>query len=215
MKASIVAQVFISLGALLGADASRGDQVAGANFSRLRQTTQYREAVIAGAEKSGAWVVAKCTGGKTSLSDRLSVAKGPVMVDAQLRPQTGNWIEHIELEGCGGARQLNVMVMVPRPGTIAIIPMLPGTTHADSVLQRDGAVFAFAAAKIDQNGCKPIFVADTAYVGPLSEAPLVIGKPGWSEFWTVGQCDRRTMIEMRFVPDSKGTAIVAHLQPSP
>ena len=200
---------------LISATPGMPQQVAGANFAKLRQTSAYKQAVIAGAYKTGAWLVDECDNARATLDERLSVVAAPVVVNDREQPQSGSWIEHVAVEGCAKSRRFNVLVSVRQPGAIAIIPMLPGTSHADPVLQKDGAAFAFAAARVDPKGCKPIYLVDTDYLGPLPDKPLVAGKPGWSERWTVAQCDKHTVVDMRFIPDVKGTTIVARRVPLP
>ena len=188
------------------------EQVAAANFGKLRQTRLYAKSIIDGAHATTAWVNDRCEDARASLGETLAVVSGPVRVDERGRPQSGSWIEHVTMEGCGRTRQLNVLAMVRAPGMLATVPLLPGTTRADPLLQKDGALYAFTAA-VDPRKCEPVFIADTAYVGPLGQASLVPGKPGWSERWTVSRCGEPVAVDMGFMPDATGTMITAHRAP--
>ena len=122
-------------------------------LDRLRRSPIYQSAMLQGAYRSGAWIVAKCEPRNPSASRMLGMIAAPVF-DAEGQPQSGRWVEHVSVEGCGRPWRLNVLMMVPKPRTLATMPMAPGTTHADPVLQRDAAKFAFVAARIDPQGCK-------------------------------------------------------------
>lgn len=205
-KAGFLAVGIIVFAATPGAT----QQIASGNLAKLRQTSAYQQAVIAGAYKTTSWLNAKCEAPKTSLGKELAAASMPIVVDAQQQAQSGSWIEHVAVEGCDRPWQLNVLVVVRQPGSLETFPLLPGTTRADSLLEKDGAFYAFTAAPIDPKGCKPIYVADTKFLSTLNDTPLIAGKPGWSEQWTVAQCEKRSSIEMRFVPDRSGTTITSH-----
>ena len=185
-------------------------QQGGGALEILRQSPTYQSAMREGAYKSGAWLVGKCEPKNPSADASLGMLAAPVF-DDKGQPQSGRWVEHVSVEGCGRPWRLNVLMMVTTPGTLATMPMAPGTTRADPVLQRDAATFAFAAARIDPKGCKPIYLADTAYGGASDEPAKIPGKPAWSETWTVAQCDHKTAVAMTFTPDASGVAIVAKL----
>ena len=182
-------------------------QIAGGNFAKLRQTPVYRKAVISGAFKTAAWTNDICPEAQPSIGTQLTVHAMPIVVNPLLQPQSGAWIEHVTVAGCGRPWQLNVLFQVLVPGSIATVALLPGTTHANPVLQKDGALYAFIAAGVDAKGCKPIYIADTTYVAQSSETPAIPGKPAWLERWSVAQCQQRTEVEMSFTPDRAGTTI--------
>ena len=185
-------------------------QQAGSALETLRQSPAYQSAMREGAYKSGAWLVGKCEPKNPAADASLGMLAAPIF-DDKGQPQSGRWIEHVSVEGCGRPWRLNVLMTVTKPGALATVPMAPGTTHADPVLQRDAATFAFVAARIDPKGCKPIYLADTAYDGASPEPAKIPGKPAWSEIWTVAQCDRKAAVAMTFTPDSGGVAIAAKL----
>ena len=191
------------------AAASSAQQVGG-RFETMRGSPTYQSAMFQGAYRSGAWQVGKCAPEHPSAAAALAMLEAPVF-DEKGEPQSGRWVEHVLVEGCGRPWRLNVLMLVPKPGTLATVPMAPGTTRADPVLQRDAASFAFAAARIDPKGCKPIYLADTAYRGVSLEPATIKGKPPWSEIWTVAQCDRKIMVALTFTPGVGGIAIAARL----
>ncbi len=184
-----------------------GQQVASGNLAKLRQTAAYQKAVIAGAYKTTAWVNDTCKDAKPSIGTQLAAHTMPIVVNVQLQPRSGAWIEHVAVAGCSRPWQLNVLLQVLVPGSIATVALLPGSTHADPVLQKDATLYAFLASSIDPKGCRPIYVADTTFVSVVGGPPAVAGKPAWSERWSVMQCQKRTEVEMRFTPDRTGTTI--------
>ena len=62
-------------------------------------------------------------------------------------------------------------------------------------------------------------MTDTAFLGIDGETPGVLPVPGtkprpWKEAWTLDACGKRSVVEMRFIPDTTGTAIKASLPAS-
>ena len=182
-----------------------------AGLDNLRATPNYQQAIFKGAQNTTAWINKPCQGAKAHLSPMLGLLRPPVF-DEKGKPQSGAWIEHVSVEGCGPDRILNVVVSVQGEGKLGVTPMLPGTSRADPTLQKDAAFYAFAAANVGPNPCKPTYIANAAFVDFSTEAPLVPGKKGWLERWTVVTCDKQTDVELHFIPDASGTVISSRVR---
>ena len=178
------------------------------NLETLRQTPDYQRAVFESAQKTEAWINDGCAAAKARLADAVGSIVPPD-VDVKGSPRSGAWLEHVLVEGCDRSRQLNVLVAVQGPGSVAMNPMLPGTTRADPTLQKDATAYAFTAAAIAVTGCPSMYVAETRYLDVLPDPPIVPGKPGWSERWTIAHCATKTDVTLRFVPDTTGTSVLA------
>lgn len=189
------------------AASASAQQIAGGNFATLRQTPAYQKSVVSGAYKTPAWLNDSCPNARPSISAQITVRTIPVRVSKQLQPQSGAWIEHVAVANCHRAWQLNVLFEVVVPGTIVTVALLPGTTHADPILQKDAATLVLAAAGIDPAGCKPIYIADAVFLRNAEGPQRLPGRPAWAERWSIKQCDRKTDIDVRFTPDRTGTAI--------
>lgn len=198
----------------LVATGTSAQQIAGGNLAKLRQTPGYQKTILGAAFKAVSWISSGCSSQGASIGRELSVHVVPVLVNAQLQPQSGAWIEHVSVEKCDHPRRLNVLFQVVTPGVNVTVTLLPGTTRADLILQKDATPLVLAAAGIDPGGCKPIYVADTAYARPAGPSSIP-GKTAWSELWTVAQCQSRTDVEVTFTPDRTGTRITAHKAAQP
>lgn len=88
------------------------------------------------------------------------------------------------------------------------IPIFPGTTRADPVLQKDGLMYAMIAASLPEDKeCKDMYVTNTEFLqisGPQLEGTK---SPPWDELWTLSKCDKTAQVTMHFVPDKTGTTI--------
>jgi hypothetical protein len=155
---------------------------------------------------------------------RQLTAPAPVLFGVNGQPSRGRWTEKLTVEGCSQSGVFsgvfNVMTFVDRSGQIHTVGLLPGTTRADPLLQRDALIYvaqAFIAASHHASpppaGCKleTAHVVDTAFDG-FSGAPAVDVPSGrdprpWRENWTLLACNVPFLIFLLFTPDATGTAI--------
>lgn len=114
--------------------------------------------------------------------------------------------------GCGSTRILNVFV-APRPdGQVAVVPFLPGTTHADPLLQKNASQYAFIAATTlagKDDACKVNYISDTEFVQRESATTGASTSSPWREIWTIVYCNKKITVPLLFKPDASGTQIVS------
>ena len=100
-------------------------------------------------------------------------------------------------------------------GSSSRTALLPGTTIADPLLQRDGIRYATLAAEANgpkPAGCNTVRVVDTAfgaYGTPAPKARPGVDPRSWTENWTVDACGTSTLVKLSFLPDATGTTISA------
>jgi hypothetical protein len=91
--------------------------------------------------------------------------------------------------------------------------MLPGTTHAGPVLQRDAVGYAVQVVAAVPGGndpnCKIGYVEDTEFVSQEDTAIQGGKEPPWRELWTLVSCVQKMQVPMAFIPDATGTSISA------
>ena len=130
-------------------------------------------------------------------------------------PTSGVWKLTTRWTGCGKSKTFNLFYNIVPGGQSSRTALLPGTTIADPLLQRDG--IAYAKLAIEANGpkpagCKAIRVIDTAFGAYGPAAPAV--RPGvdprsWNENWTVDACGTAAIVKISFLPNATGTTISA------
>ena len=124
-----------------------------------------------------------------------------------VKPGAVSWIERYVV-ACTPRTMRNFLVILegeqPR-----VIDLLPGTTNADPLLQRDALQGAVAAAAaVMPKDCHKHIVADTRLVAKIER-----GAP-WLEHWTYDLCGTRAQLEMTFTPSERsGTTWAAKLLP--
>ena len=130
------------------------------------------------------------------------IADAPIRLDD---PRYGGALwQPVRVEGCGRRGRLNMLV-----AAAAVTPLLPGTTAADPLLQREGLRRALMAVRDAAPGCERVAVNDTR-ADP--SAGLTPGRGGaarrtWVEVWTLSACGRVFAVPVRFAPGRDGTEI--------
>ncbi|MBZ0138572.1 MAG: hypothetical protein K8H87_02210 [Pseudorhodoplanes sp.] len=114
-----------------------------------------------------------------------------------VKPGVVSWVEQFIVD-CRPHAQRNFFIVIDR-GQPRMVELLPGTTAADPLLQRDtfaGSSAAIAGAR--PKGCDRQWVVDTRLVAPRRDhAP-------WSERWSYDLCGTRAEVEMTFTPSPRG-----------
>lgn len=125
-------------------------------------------------------------------------------------PQSGNLRFPVHEEGCNASHELNVYLWVEHENSIAITPMLPGSSHADDSLQKSAYGYALQAAGGPEANCPTAYVENTEFVSEVAGKPnkAVHGVP-WKEVWTLSSCGWRAEVPVTFTPDPHGTKITA------
>ena len=155
----------------------------------------------------------------TKLKHSRLTTPGPVLFGANGQPSSGRWTETLTFDGCSQSGIFNVMTFVNRSWQIHTVGLLPGTTKADPLLQRDTMVYVargFIAASGHNSVPPPAgwkletsHIIDTTFDG-FSGAPTVDARPGrnsrpWRENWTLLACNVPFILSLQFMPDATGT----------
>jgi hypothetical protein len=183
-----------------------------AALARLLDDPIEQQHVISGAGHATVFLQNPCADAHFSIEKKLVPYK-PLSFDGSGIVASGSWKQIVAENGCGASRILNVMVMVQSAGKLAVIPLLPGSTHAEPLLQQDAAKYAVQALATVPGGREPNctvgYVADTEFVGQEGQALPGAKGPAWKELWTLQSCTQKMLVPMRFIPDSTGTSISA------
>ncbi|MGA2635990.1 MAG: hypothetical protein ABSF16_17280 [Terracidiphilus sp.] len=131
--------------------------------------------------------------------------------DAKGDPLSGQWRVVTWIEGCGEERIINLQYWFRTDGKLTTTVLLPGTSHANLILQKDAIFYALQAmVLIAPRDCKEAPVINTKFIGrdsgELPEAKGAVRQP-WTEEWTVRLCGVSGAVPMHFVPDATGTTI--------
>ncbi len=197
-------------GTLLAARAVFADDRA--VLARLLSDPKEQQVVINAASRSTVLLQNPCPSAQLSIEKRYLPYK-PATLDDTGRILSGTWKQTVIAEGCGSRRLLNVMVTVQSADTVAAMPLLPGQTHADPLLQQDAVRYAVQSLGTVRGGreanCQVGYVADTEFVE--QESTVLPGAKGssWRELWTLASCTQKMLVPIHFIPDATGTTISA------
>lgn len=138
----------------------------------------------------------------------------PVSFGSSGALSTGAWKEGVQVDGCGISGLFNVLTMARNGAPPLVGALLPGTTRAAMLLQRDSLPSARGAAVARlPRGCTDVHVIDTKFegFGEVASADVPAGRDGrtWRETWTLIGCGQQTTVSMQFIPDHTGTTFVA------
>jgi hypothetical protein len=171
-----------------------------------------QEHVINAARRSTVVLNNQCSSARFTIMNKFTVYK-PVSLDDSGAIVAGAWKQVVSEEGCDDTRTLNVLVSVdPSSHSLRFTPMLPGTTHADIVLQKDAVHYAVIAAGGPKTNCKIGYVEDTEFLHTVAEPIEGATSPAWDELWTLAPCTKQIRVTMHFIPDRTGTTIAATLR---
>lgn len=128
-------------------------------------------------------------------------------------PTSGAWHVASQVEGCGEIRTITVFYFFAKDGEMKRITGLPGTTIADSTLQRDALPYAIMSmAGIAPKNCNSTLFTNTRFVGFEQTSPQATPGPikrAWTEEWTVWSCGVTGIVAVHFTPDATGTGITS------
>ncbi|WP_428490133.1 hypothetical protein [Rhodopila sp.] len=205
-KILLVALVGILLGTVAGQSALADDVP---QFATFLKDPVMRQNVINAAAKSTVIVQNPCSAAQYSVATMPIVLK-PMVFDSAGHPTAGMLKFPVKEEGCGITRILNTLIWVQGPGTEGTAALAPGTTHADPVLQKDASMRAYTAAVVAARpdpACDVKYLADTEFI-EREKAGSSTPNP-WRESWTIVLCNKKVVVPVKFIPDLKGTTIVA------
>lgn len=183
-----------------------------AAFAKLLEDPVEQQHVISGAARATVFLQNPCADARFSIEKKFVPFK-PLSFDGAGSIVSGAWKQTVEERGCGTSRVLNVLVIAQGAGKLAVVPLLPGETHADPVLQQDAVKIAVQALAAVPGGREPNctvgYVADTKFLEEGGQALSGAKGPPWKEVWTLESCTQKMLVPMRFTPDSTGTSISA------
>ncbi len=181
-------------------------------FAKLLSDPTQQQRVIDAAGRSTVVLQNPCPAAQFRIGNKF-VPYRPVSFDGAGAIVGGAWKEFVQAEGCGRTRLLSVLVSVEGPNKLATMPLLPGNTHADALLQKDAVKHAVVALSIApgarEPNCQIGYVANTEYLDQGTESLPGARGPAWRELWTLASCTQKMLVPMRFIPDSTGTLISA------
>jgi len=203
--------LFVVLLAISGAGPAMADAQSG--LAKFLTTPAEQQAVKASAIADWNASAAPCPTAQGALADVIFYNM-PTFNSAGM-PTSGVWKLTTRWTGCGKSKTFNLFYSVAPDGRLSRSRLLPGTTLADPLLQRDGIAYAklaIAANNSKPSSCNNIRVADTAFDAYGPAAPAV--RPGvdprsWSENWTVDACGTVATVKISFLPNATGTTISA------
>jgi hypothetical protein len=181
-----------------------------ANLLKLLADPTVQQNFINSAVRSAVLVNNPRPSAQFSVTDKIAVYE-PLVFDGSGLLVTGAFKRAVNEQGCGTSRILNVLLWVQGAKSIATGALLPGTTRADPVLQKDAAGYAFNTANIlassSVENCQTPYLADTEFIEQESVVLEGAKGPSWRELWTLVWCTKKMQIPMRFIPDRTGTSI--------
>lgn len=177
------------------------------NLSQILSDTAEHRHVLDVAKHSTAVLKAPCSSASFNLLNTVVIYKA-VQTDGAGGISAGAWKQTVSEEGCGKRKLLNVFVSAdPDTSTLKAFPLLPGTTHADVILQRDAIKYAVTAAGGPEKSCDIGYVSDTKFLRTTGTATVGAHNPPWDELWTLVTCTKQAQVIMHFIPDKTGTTI--------
>lgn len=124
-------------------------------------------------------------------------------------PVSGEMKIPVKEDGCGASHLLNVYIWVQRENSIAVTPMLPGSSRAEDVLQRQAYAYALQAAGGPEQNCPTAYVEDTRYVGEEGKPAKGTKASPWKETWTLQSCGWKAEVPVLFTPNASGIKVTA------
>ena len=177
-----------------------------AQFMNLLAERAEQQRVVAAAQRSTVVLKNPCASAQYTLEPQVSIEM-QASFDPSGRILAGAWKQTVSEKGCGASRVLNVFLYAEGPGSVATIPMLPGTTRTDMRLQHDAARYVAIAAHVPEANCGTAYVADTAFLTRESAPQPGAKDPAWQESWTIITCTHKIEVPIRFIPDATGTTV--------
>lgn len=181
------------------------------DLARILQDSANRQAVIETAREQNGQLPDAC--GSATYIETSRTVLSPPQIDGTGKLIGGTWVQRVIAAGCGMRRQLNILTLAQRDGALRRTALLPGSTIADPLLQRDAIQYALLQAhRLIPPDCRQARVFETRFVEfegtPLSTVHGRVARP-WREDWKVEGCGKRVVVPVHFVPHPTGTTIRA------
>ena len=153
----------------------------------IRKVPDYRRAVESVTQQYEGSLRTHCASVQLSWDNaKVHIAAQPTL-DAQGHIVNGVWVETVPGEACGQHRQYNA-VAVFRDGQSSVLPLFPGESESNPVLQMDTIIHVATALTVKgvlPKGCH-IDVLETQ----LPDGHPEQGTP-WNERWRVDACNKQ------------------------
>ena len=140
-------------------------------------------------------VAGECKAAKAAGPTRTQVYK-PLTFDRSGQPIAGVFREIVPLDLCGETVELNILATAKPTGAVERINLLPGSSKADPILQKDALQSAYVAASAGKR-CTPFAVRNTAAGEKQPDGR-------WDETWDLLVCGERVPVSLTFVPTQEG-----------
>ncbi len=200
----------LMLAAVLGGAAARAETDQ-AQFQSFVATSGYQTMVGRAFAAMPADVFTSCPTMVSNGSKIMWLA--PVHFGSGGVPDDGVWKQMFPISGCGNDTTYNLFFSAAPGRKLAMLIAVPGTTHADPLLQKDAGNYANVGASMALKTCKAFHVKDTTFLGYDSDAAPDPTAPRetrpWHESWTMVGCGHIVTVPIRFMPDATGTTIVS------
>jgi len=174
---------------------------------RFLSDTHLKQNIINTAAKSTAMTRHPCSTATYAAQDPIEIQ--PMKFNELGGPLSGELKVPVKADGCGASHLLNVYIWVQRENSIAVTPMLPGTSRAEDVLQKQAYAYALQAAGGPEPNCPTGYVEDTQYVGEQGKPEKGAKAAPWKEIWTLQSCGWKAEVPVLFTPNANGIKVTA------
>lgn len=132
---------------------------------------------------------------------KVHVALAPTVVQDHI--VSGVWLETVPGEACGQHRQYNALTVF-HDGKPAVMPLIPGESESNALLQRD--TMSYLSSALIGRGVLPKGCRVDALETQLPDGRPQEGQP-WKERWLADACGKTYWVMVSYVPDATGTTI--------
>ena len=174
-------------------------------LQRFLGDSHLKQNIINTAAKSTVMTRHACATATYAIEDPVELR--PMKFDRYGSPEAGELKIPVKEDGCGAGHLLNVYLWVQREASIAITPMLPGTSRAEDVLQKQAYAYALQAAGGPEPNCPTGYVEDTRYIGEQGQPEKGAKAAPWKEIWTLQSCGWKAEVPLTFTPNASGVKV--------
>ncbi|CAD0334655.1 hypothetical protein [Xanthomonas hortorum] len=193
--------MLLVLGVALGASSVHAQTQTA--IDAMRKYPAYRHAVKSVIQQYESSLRTRCPSVQADWNKATAhVALEPTL-DDQGRLIKAIWVDTVPGTACGQQRRYNAITVFDN-GEPSVLPLFPGESESNPVLQKDTLPQLTSALVIKDllpKGCQ-MDVLETRLPGgrPAPEQP-------WDEQWRIDACGRQYWTKVRYIPDATGTTI--------
>ena len=199
-----------ALSSLFAASLAGAFPVSGPELPAIATSSATQQHIVSVAENLADGLGVRCTAAHFRLDPPLPIS--PLPRDPEGHLATAAWRQAVREQGCGKPRVFNTLTVLTDQART--VPLLPGNTHADELLQHEAVPVMLTAATTALGEiaptCSKRFVLDTEFVGHGAEpsSGKKAADDSWREVWTVVLCNQQARVRVTFSPDSTGTKVL-------